>query len=909
MRLARRVGSLVVLLAAVLAAPPTHANPIEGEARPITRDAERINTVVAGEADGASTVTNPANLGYLRGINGIIDLALMSPDRRRRGSGVGAFMGVPLPLRLLAVGLGYQLLMPWQPEGASNDDGVVGGDIDPQGTDDVFHKISVALAVPVGAWVRLARGVGRGGTSRADGLSVGLSYSRMISSSNFHAHGTQQLDVALSYWPIRYLALALVGRSINQPRTGRSADGSGLGEGVVVQRAVFDPELAVRPLGTPALELAVGARISPEVQGSARFRTNVIDPRARITTAKGGVRVFAEAEMLRFNPVFPDDASASARVGARINAGIELRFAHFGIGAAPLMSAGARTPFGVDGAAVRLRLSQERYPALTSPRPVVTKLALSRYSGDRGMWEVVQHLDAAAKRRAAVLVETRGMGLGYAQLEEVREAILRVRNRGGKVIVYLDGGSLRSYFVASAADRIVAHPNASLSILGMTVQTLYYHELLERLGARPEFVRVAEYKAWPEKVHRDSASAPVAEQRHQLSADVWNHVLRMIARERGQDARVVKEWIDAAPLTPRSALARGLVDDLAFPDELDARIEDWLGRRIRIEAPSPSREHRSDYGPPPRVAVLLVHGDLVQGDSFTVPLLGRAVAGDRTLTRQIDALRRDPSVLAVVVRIDSPGGDVWAADAIARKLDLLRKEKPVVVSMGNTCASGGYYIATAGQYVYADATTFTGSIGIFYPKVDVSGTLDKLGISVDEEDFGRRAGMRSWLRPYDDDERAAALADIEASYAEFLGRVARSRSMTLEQADRVARGRVWSGVRAIDEGLVDDYGGLREAIGRARAIAGLRPDEGRIDLVPPPAGRLQNLRALFGFDVPNPLGADGASFGAAVPAAVALRSVIPAGMLSVLRHLPLPLWWSDAPRPLALADQTWILRD
>ncbi|MEM9458216.1 MAG: signal peptide peptidase SppA [Myxococcota bacterium] len=908
MRYGRARAWRSALLAGVVlgASPrPAAANPDEGEPRPIVRDADRVYTVVAGEADGASTVTNPGNLGYLRGVSGIVDLALMSPQRRRRGSGVGAFVGLPLPLRLAAVGLGYQLVLPWQPESAASDSG--SNTIDPQGPDDFFHKISMAVAIPVGAWVRLFRPRARRTSDALDRLSLGLGYSRLISSGNFHAHGTNQVDVALSYWPIRFLALGLVGRSINLPRTGRSPDATDAG--VVLQPAVVDPEVAIRPLGTPALEVAVGARISPVLPEDFRFLTNFADPRLRLIASTGGVRVFVEAETLRFNPITDLGEAAVPRTGARINAGVELSFARFGVAVAPLMSAGARSAYGVDGVAARLRISQERHPTLASPRRVVTKLTLARYQGDRGMWTLVEHLDAAAQRRGLVLIETRGMSLGYAQTEELREAILRVRNRGGKVIVYLNGGSLRSYFLASAADRILAHPNASLSILGMRVQTLYYHDLLQRLGAEPQFVRVAEYKAWPETVHRTTASEPVAAQRHMLHADLWNHVIRLIARERGQDLRVVKEWIDDAPLRPADAQKRGLVDDLAFPDEIDSRLEDWLGRKIRIEAPRQSRQHAVDYGPPPRIAVLLVQGDIVQGDSFTVPLLGRTVAGDSTLTQQIAAMREDPSVRAVVVRIDSPGGDVGSADAITRELDLLRKEKPVIISMGNTCASGGYYIATAGQYIYADATTRTGSIGIFYPKVDISGTLAKLGISVDEEDFGRRAGMRSWLRPYDDDEWQAAQADIEASYAQFVGRVARARSMTPEQADRVARGRVWSGVRAIDEGLVDDYGGLREAIGRARTIVGLRPGEGVIELVPRPLGRLENLRAVFGFSVPNPLAGRAAGFAAAVPAQVALRSLLPAGMLTALRHLPLPLWWGDGPRPMALAEQGLVIED
>lgn len=907
----RRLGPGMGLLLSLAASPATaRANPNEGEARSIVRDADRPYTVVAGEGDGASTVTNPANLGFLRGASGIVDFSLMTPERRRRGSGAGGFVGLPLPLRLASVGLGYQLLLPWQPQSATSDNSPLDGGTDPAAADDRFHKVTVALAVPLGAWVRLVRPAAKATAEALDRLSIGIGYSRLVSASNYHAFGIQQIDVALSYWPSRYLALGLVGRAVNLPRTGRSDSTDPMEAQGVLQPAVVDPELAIRPLGTPVLDVAVGARISPVVTSEGhRFRTNRFDPRARITASVGGVRVFTEAETLRWNPVVADEPFSDPRVAVRINAGVELSFGRFGLAVAPLMSGGARSTYGVDGAAARLRLSQERHPTLASPRRVVTKLALARYSGDRGLWALVEQLDAAAERRGVVLVETRGMGFGYAQTEELREAILRVRNRGGKVVVYMDGASLRSYFLASAADRIVVHPTSSLWMVGISAQTLYFGELLERLGVRPEFLRVAEYKAWPEKLHRTTASAPVAEQRDLLYTDTWNHVLRMIARERGQDARVIHGWIDDAPLRPVDALRRGLVDDTAHPDELDAKLEEWLGRRVRIEAPSEAREHAHEYGRPPRIAVLLVQGDLVQGDSFTVPLVGRKVAGDRTLTKEIERLRKDPSVRAVVVRIDSPGGDVGAAEAIARELDLVRRDKPVVISMGNVCASGGYYIATAGQYVFADATTYTGSIGIFYPKLDLSGALERLGVSVDEVELGRRAGLRSWLRPYDEDERAAVQAEIEQTYLEFLQRVSAARSMTIEQADAVARGRVWSGVRAIDEGLVDDYGGLREAILRARAIAGLQSDEGEVEVVPGPRTRLEDLRALFGVDLPSPLGEAGGGVGGAVPSTVALRSVLPASMVLALRQIPVSLWWGDEPRLQALGEEIVVLRD
>jgi protease-4 len=259
-------------------------------------------------------------------------------------------------------------------------------------------------------------------------------------------------------------------------------------------------------------------------------------------------------------------------------------------------------------------------------------------------------------------------------------------------------------------------------------------------------------------------------------------------------------------------------------------------------------------------------------------------------------------VRAVVVRLETGGGSVTASDAIARELDLVRKEKPVVISMGNACASGGYYIATAGQYMFADAATITGSIGIFYPKVDLSGLLDKLGIGQWQVDFGKRAGLRSWWKPYDADDRDAAYADIRRGYEVFTKRVGKARSMDTEQIDRVARGRVWSGVRALEVGLVDDYGGLREAVLRARAIAGMRADEGDVVLLPEPPGLLENLRNLFNVKIPLPLGGSTTRGGS-------MDMAILAPIVRVLRHLPVNLWLADGPEPLALMEESIAIED
>jgi protease-4 len=888
-------AALAGAIAAMVSPARAVANPNEGEARSILRDADRVYTTVAGEGDGASTVVNPANLGFLRGVNGILDVAWTARSARRRGSGVGAFIGIPLPWQIAALGFGYQYLYPVQLGGGTD-----ASQPEPQQPDNPFSKLSFALSVPLQRWVR--------------GLSVGVTYSRLVSSTNFHAKGINQVDVGISYWPMRFLAIGLVGRGLNVPATGLLEDcqPSGSVSGCVVQPLEVDPELAVRPLGTPALELAAGARIAPLVPADVRFQPWHVTPRGRVSTSVRGVKVFAEAERWKFLPVGGGGADLTPRDAVKVTGGIEVNFGHVGLAAGPILGGNGADPFAAEGGVGRLRISQERYtPVAVSPR-LVTRLQLSSFSGERGMWRAVQEIDAVAERGGVVLLETRGVSLGYAQLEEVREAVLRLRARGGKAITFMEGGGLRAYFLASASDRILANPEMSLDLLGMRIQAFYWAELLAKLGAKAEFVRIAEYKGTPEVYERSTATEPVARQRKMLVSDAWNHVLRLVARERGHDPRVVKEWIDEAPIFPPRALTLGIIDELAYPDELDERIETWLARKVRIEKPSETREHTEVYGALPRVAVLFIEGDLVAGDSFTIPILGRRIAGSRTLTKQIEKLRKDPSVRAVVVRIDSPGGVVSAADAIARELDLTRKEKPVVISMSNACASGGYYIATAGQFIFADATTVTGSIGIFYPKMDLSGTLEMFGVGVDEFDFGKHAGMRSWWKPYTESEREAALRDITSSYEVFTGRVARARSMTLPQVDEVARGRVWSGVRGTEVGLVDAYGGLREAVMRARSIAGMRVDQGTVQLYPEPPSLLENVRAVLGFRLPGSFGdaerVGAGGFGAAGAAASGgALAWLPRPILLVLSRLPVALWHGDSPEALALSERTWVI--
>lgn len=869
-----RVGPALALLAFALASTPAWAGN-EGEARSLLREPDRPYGVVAGDADASGVVQNPANLGYLVGLDAVIDLSWSAAASGRRGNGFGGFIAVPLPWKILALGAGLQYL--WRTQISPSNE--------PGRRDDGYGKFTLALALPLVRWV--------------PGLSLGVNYSRLFSPTNQFVHGTNQVELALSYRANRFVTLALVGRNLNGPHLGPTMS-------ELPSPIVLDPELALRPFGDRRLELAFGMRTrfvgGPE-EGLVPHR---LQPRGRILVGGPGFRVFAEAERLTYFTAI-DTSPVSA---LRLAGGLEFDTPHFGAALAGNFGAGGRGFLEpVQGLALRVRLSRQRYaPSLpVRPRKVV-RLALAGLDDDVELAALLHELDDLRVRGGAtVLIETAGMGFGFAQLEEVREAIRRVRDSQGKVVVYLEGGSLRHYFLAASADRIVAHPQRGLDIVGLAVQTFYWADLLDELGATAEFVRIAEYKGTPEQYMRMGPSAPVEEAATALLTDTWNHVVRLIGRDRGYDVTIVSDFVDAGPWQPGDALRGGFVDALAWPDELDAELEAWLGRRVRIEAPSAAPEREGQWAEPAHVALLHVEGTIVEGESVRIPLLGIDLAGAATLVRTIAELREASAVKGVVVRIDSRGGSVSASNKIAHELDRLRESgKPVVISIGRVGTSGAYLVATAGDYIYADATSSVGGIGVFQPKIDLSGVLERFGADVSILSIGDKATLRSWWKPYTDEERAAVLAGLQASYDRFLERVALARAMTPEQADRRARGRVWSGARAIEEGLVDRYGGMLEAADRVAAMAnmvGIPP----LRDYPAKPGLLTRLERLWGLRLPISLGAAGSEpdLALALDGLAAQGSLLGDPLTRTLARLPASLWLGEAAEAQALAP-AWL---
>lgn len=450
------------------------------------------------------------------------------------------------------------------------------------------------------------------------------------------------------------------------------------------------------------------------------------------------------------------------------------------------------------------------------------------------LFALLEALAAAARdaRIEGVLVRLRGAPVSLAQALALRRAFASLRAAGKPVALYADSLGSEELFLASAASRIFVPEAGGVAPLGLRIESWFLRDLLDRLGIRAEVVRVGEFKSAAEGLVRRGMSESQRAQLEALVDDLYAVLVEGIAEGRGLAPERVRELVDAGPYRARAAREAGLVDACLFPDEVEAALAELAGRpggRITVaELPAylALRAHDSGFHAPlaevPRIAYVVAAG-LVRGGSG----IG-GVASDRyrALLRQLE---EDDRVHAAVLRIESPGGDSVASDLLWRSVRRLAAAKPVVASLGAVAASGGYYFACAADAIYAESATLTGSIGVVGGKLDLTGLEQRLGVAREGVERGARAGLLSASRGLTPGERSALRADLRAVYELFLERVAEGRRMTREAVHGVARGRVWSGRRALAEGLVDGLGGPLEALAEARRRIGL--PEGRAALV------------------------------------------------------------------------------
>ena len=433
----------------------------------------------------------------------------------------------------------------------------------------------------------------------------------------------------------------------------------------------------------------------------------------------------------------------------------------------------------------------------------------------------------------AIVLHIDGLDWGWARVQEMSAALRAFRASGKKVYACIDGAGEKEYALAACAERISMPQVSTLQLDGLSATAMFMAGGFGKIGVRPNFAHVGRYKSAVESYTRDSLSAPAREAMEALLDDEYALLLDSLAVARHLPRDSIMHMIDNGPYTGRDALARGLVDTLLAQADMDSlaahagptRRSTGSFLRYAEEGSSESGEH---------IAVLVAEGEIVDGKSRDGGFGGRAV-GDETLIEALREIRTRKSIKAVVLRIDSPGGSGNASEAVWQELRRTRREKPVIVSMGDLAASGGYYLACAGDVIVADPGTITGSIGVFGGKFNLAGLYNKLGINIQSITRGRHADMMSSYTDFTPEEETLFQHGLDQFYEVFLSRVSEGRGLTTAQVDSLAQGRVWSGLAAKQRGLVDEFGGLNEAIDIAREKAHLDADEDLIiDVYPRP---------------------------------------------------------------------------
>jgi protease IV len=445
----------------------------------------------------------------------------------------------------------------------------------------------------------------------------------------------------------------------------------------------------------------------------------------------------------------------------------------------------------------------------------------------------------------AVYLQIDGLSIGWGKLEELTRAVADLRKSGKKVFAYLEGADTKDYLLALACDEVCVAPPGEVSLIGLRAEVMFYKELFEKLGVQADMLTMGDYKSAAEPFMRSKMSEPARKQLETVLDDFFEKdLVERIVKNRPTkhfSAEQVRKLIDGGPYSARAALDAGLIDRVAYADELQDSFKtllaldkvdvkknydmakssklDFSDPFALFKALAPSKSKTSSA---PKVAVIYITGPIVTGKSGA-SLLGGESCGSTTIIEAIREAEADKTVKAIVLRVDSPGGSALASDLIWHELK--KCKKPVVASMSDVAASGGYYVCMSASRIYAEPGTLTGSIGVLGGKVALGGGLAKLGVTTDSISRGANAGAFSMDRPFSDSERKAVTTLMRDIYDQFLdkavaGRLAAGKKLDKEHLEKnLAGGRIWTGRQALQHGLVDELGTQDDAIAAAWKLA------------------------------------------------------------------------------------------
>lgn len=760
-------------------------------ADPLPTSAEHVETPsqdIASDDTTDALVMSPANLAWLPGPE-LRWTWIRCPDEIVKvGCGHAWSVGTPLPFGL-STALRVDLVQP--PWGPSESEGV---GFPYRGND--YFWVTWGLATKLG-----------------EHAAFGAALERSYSENPFVA-GLFGISASLSVRPDPHFGFTAVARDFNRPSATLQPAASGSSQPILDGRYAL--AIAFRPTGRRSIDIGLEMQYW---QGSDQWT-----PRIALGVDLPTVgRLYGSAEAAHL---------WSNQQGIVGTAGLELHFQGLSAGGGALFGDG----LGGQGNAaeyVTAAISGYTQPGIVRPTHAVW-LRLEETPSTRGHVALLRRLWHLATERdvdAVTLVVRAEPASSFAHAEELADAIRVIKAHGKKVLCSLENAGAKSLYVCASADRIVVSPAGGIHYAGLASQYVYLKGLLDKVGVQADFVRIGPHKSAPEQFTNEHAG-PVA---HEDYLDILRNqeavFVRNLSLYRHLSEDRVRELSLRGPFVATEAREAGLVDSFAFDDELERATRELVGRNVSYEKDEVEVAAPSTFGVRGRVALLYLDGDIVDGRSKQIPLLDMRLAGSYSMADTIRELRDDGSVRAVVLRIESPGGSSLASDVMWRELVLLAKRKPLIVSMGTVAASGGYYVASASRDIYALPLTVTGSIGVFYGKADVSGLLEKIGVTTDTYKTTPRADAESIFRGFTPDERHELEHKVEQFYDTFLDRVSEGRGMPKSEIDAVGRGRVWLGQQALEKHLVDHLGGLREALQAARDAARL-PDDAPIEELP-----------------------------------------------------------------------------
>jgi protease-4 len=433
-------------------------------------------------------------------------------------------------------------------------------------------------------------------------------------------------------------------------------------------------------------------------------------------------------------------------------------------------------------------------------------------------------------RVAGLLVRIGTLEIGWAQAREIRESLLAARVAGKRVVAYLDnelGGANIGYYVASAADGIHLPPGAATMLTGLAARFLFFGGVWEKIDVSMESQQIREYKTFADTITRKEMSPAHREMANWLLDGLNDEFVAAIADSRGIGVPEVLSTIDSCPSSAQDYVEARLADKIIFFDDL--LVEIGGGKPVKLvseQAYARVTPESVGIGGGAKIAVIHAVGNIVGGETPRRGAMGSSI-GSRTLVRAFRTAVEDESVKAIVLRIDSPGGSAAASDIVWHAARAANLKKPVIASLGDVAASGGYYMAAGAERIVAEPGTLTGSIGVVLLKPDLSGLLTRVGIGTDAVGRGRYSRLMDLTKPMDKAEAALVKTQMTAVYRRFLDRVAEGRRLTVEEVDAIGGGRVWTGHQAKERGLVDELGGLQDAVRMAATQAGI-PDPARV---------------------------------------------------------------------------------